>query len=93
SIVVLLLSALPLLVFLGNKSTMRLSPCQDVLGRMLTWQQWINPKSTKKEIQGLLKPSPNEVLSYHTISHTISHPNMNTNYPDIQNEVLYYWNK
>jgi putative SOS response-associated peptidase YedK len=57
------------------------------------WQRWINPKSTKKEIQSLLKPSPNEILSYHTISHTISHPNMNTNYPDIQNKVLYYWNK
>ena len=38
SIVVLLLSALPLLVFLGNKSTMHLSRCQDVLGGMLTLQ-------------------------------------------------------
>jgi putative SOS response-associated peptidase YedK len=57
------------------------------------WQEWIDPKTTKKKIQSLLKPSPNEILRYHTISHTISHRNMDTNYPDVQNEVLYSWNK
>ncbi|HXB12790.1 MAG TPA: SOS response-associated peptidase [Bacteroidia bacterium] len=53
------------------------------------WQQWIDPKSTKEQIQVLLKPSPNEILSYHTISKDISHKNVDCNYPEIQNEVMY----
>ncbi len=53
------------------------------------WQQWIDPKTTKEELQALLKPSANEILSYHTISKDISHRNQDTNYPEIQKEVLY----
>lgn len=53
------------------------------------WRQWLNPKTTKEEIQALLKPSPNEILSYHTISKDISHRNIDTNYPGITDEVLY----
>ncbi|MGP8215313.1 MAG: SOS response-associated peptidase [Bacteroidia bacterium] len=53
------------------------------------WQQWINPTTTKEAIQALLKPSPNEILGYHTISKAISHRNIDTNYPDIQKEVQY----
>lgn len=53
------------------------------------WRQWVDPKTTKEEIQALLKPSANELLSYHTISKDISHRNRDTNYPEIQKEVLY----
>jgi putative SOS response-associated peptidase YedK len=53
------------------------------------WQQWIDPKTTKEAIQGLLKPSPNEILGFHTISKAISHRNVDTNYIEIQNEVNY----
>ena len=48
-----------------------------------------DPKTTKDEIQALLKPSPNEILSYHTISMDISSRFTDNNYPEIQNEVLY----
>ena len=53
------------------------------------WQQWIDPKTTKEEIQALLKPSPNEIIGYHTISKAISHRNVDTNYPEIQEAVNY----
>ena len=53
------------------------------------WRQWLEPKTTKEEIKALLKPSANEILSYHTISKDISHRNLDTNYPEIQKEVLY----
>ena len=53
------------------------------------WRQWVDPKTTKEEIQALLKPSSNEILSYHTISKDISHRNIDSNYPEIQKEVLY----
>jgi len=53
------------------------------------WRQWIDPKTTKEEIQALLKPSVNEILSYYTISKDISHRNIDTNYPEIKNEVVY----
>jgi len=43
----------------------------------------------KEEIQALLKPSPNEILSYHTISKDISHRNIDSNNPEIQKEVFY----
>jgi putative SOS response-associated peptidase YedK len=53
------------------------------------WQEWINPNTTKEEIQALLKPSANEILAYRTISKAISHKNLDCNYPEIQNEVVY----
>jgi putative SOS response-associated peptidase YedK len=53
------------------------------------WRQWVDLKTTKEEIQAMLKPSANEILSYHTISKDISHSNLDTNYPEIQKEVLY----
>lgn len=53
------------------------------------WEKWIEPRTTKEEIQALMKPSPNEILSYHTISKAISHRNVDTNYPEIQKEVQY----
>ncbi len=53
------------------------------------WRQWLEPKTTKEEIKAWLKPSANEILSYHTISKDISHRNLDTNYPEIQKEVLY----
>ena len=53
------------------------------------WRQWIDPKTTKEEIQELMKPSPNEILKYHTISKDISSRNTDNNYPEIQDEVLY----
>jgi len=53
------------------------------------WRQWIDPKTTKEEIQELLKPSPDDILSFHTISKDISYRDRNTNYPEIQNEVIY----
>jgi len=37
------------------------------------WRRWVDPKTIKEEIQALLKPSANEILSYHTISKDISH--------------------
>ena len=51
--------------------------------------QWIDPKTTKEEIQALMKPSPNEILKYHTVSKVISHRNMDSNYEEIQDEVKY----
>lgn len=53
------------------------------------WMQWIQPKTTKEEIRSLLKPAPNEILSYHTISKDISNRRIDTNYPEIQSEVIY----
>jgi putative SOS response-associated peptidase YedK len=52
-------------------------------------KQWITPKTTKDEIQALLNPAPNEILSYHTISKDISNRRINSNYPEIQKEVTY----
>ena len=53
------------------------------------WQQWIEPKTTKEEIQALLKPSPDNIIGYHTISKAISHKNVDSNYPEIQKVVNY----
>jgi putative SOS response-associated peptidase YedK len=53
------------------------------------WRQWLEPKTTKEEIKALLIPSANEILRCHTISKDISHRNLDTNYPEIQKEVLY----
>jgi hypothetical protein len=38
---------------------------------------------------GLLGLSPEGLLAYHTISKAILHKNVDTNYPEIQNEVKY----
>jgi len=48
------------------------------------WRRWVDPKTIKEEIQALLKPSANEILSYHTISKDISHRNIDTNYTEMQ---------
>jgi len=50
--------------FLGNKSTMRLNPCQDVLGRMLTLILIINEQFNEvlnelKEFASTYKPELN----------------------------------
>jgi putative SOS response-associated peptidase YedK len=53
------------------------------------WKKWIEPETPEREIKDLLKPSDNEMLSYHTISKDISRRDIDTNYPEIQTEVIY----
>lgn len=53
------------------------------------WRQWLDLKTTPGNLRELMKPAANEILAYHTISKNISHRNMDSNYPEIQMEVLY----
>ena len=50
---------------------------------------WLDTKASKEDIVSLFKPSPNEILSYHTISKDISDRRIDSNYPEIQDEVIY----
>jgi putative SOS response-associated peptidase YedK len=53
------------------------------------WHRWLDPKTSKEELQSMLKPSPSAILNYHSISKDISYRNRDTNCPEIQTEVLY----
>ena len=53
------------------------------------WHTWLNPNADKLDIQTLLKPAPDQILSYHTISKDISNRGFDSNYQEIQEEVLY----
>jgi putative SOS response-associated peptidase YedK len=53
------------------------------------WQLWIDPKTTKEVLQTLLKPAPNDILRYHPISKAISSRRIDSNYPEIQEELIY----
>lgn len=52
------------------------------------WDVWLNADTEEKEIVELMKPFPDGLLRYHRVNKTIASHTINTNVPEVQDEII-----